>query len=120
MLNFYQSEIYIILLYLTYFYFIKLINQSGCFTEHVLTRETTLLDNPNIYNTEEGNRLSSGLQPLTTGSVLKICFYFQTRFVILFTLPVILLLSSTKQNILFLNIYYPKFTTKQKIEFECM
>jgi hypothetical protein len=30
-----------------------------------------LLNNPNIYNIEGNNRLSLGLQPLTTGSVLK-------------------------------------------------
>ena len=71
------------------FLLLKLIKQSGCFTENVLTRETTLLDNPIIYKTEEGNRLSPGLQPLTTRSVLKICFYFQTGSVILLTLPVL-------------------------------
>ena len=33
-------------------------------------------NNPvNIYNVEGNNRLSPGLQPLTTGSVLKIPFF---------------------------------------------
>ena len=31
-----------------------------------------LVDNLNIYNVKEDYRLSPGLQPLTTGSVLKI------------------------------------------------
>jgi hypothetical protein len=30
------------------------------------------VNNPNIYNVEEDNRLSPGLQSMTTGSVLKI------------------------------------------------
>ena len=32
------------------------------------------VDNPNIYNVEEDNKLSPGLQPLITGSVLKMLF----------------------------------------------
>ena len=35
-------------------------------------------DNPSIYVVEGGNRLSHSLQPLTTGSVLKICLFFCT------------------------------------------
>ena len=35
-----------------------------------------LVDNPNIYNVEGDNKLSPSLQPLTTGSVLKICVVF--------------------------------------------
>jgi len=35
-----------------------------------------LVNNPNIYNVEGDNRLSPGLQPLTTGSMLKIRFFF--------------------------------------------
>jgi hypothetical protein len=34
------------------------------------------VNNPNIYNVEGDNRLSPGLQSLTTGSVLKILFFF--------------------------------------------
>ena len=34
------------------------------------------MDNPNIYNVEGNNTLSPGLQPLTTGSVLKIPDFF--------------------------------------------
>ena len=41
-----------------------------------------------------------GLQPLTDGSVLKILlFFFQSGSVIVFSIPEIILLSSTKQNI---------------------
>ena len=32
--------------------------------------------NPNIYNVERDKRLSPGLQPMTTGSVLQIRFCF--------------------------------------------
>ena len=37
------------------------------------------VNNPNIYNVDGDNRLSPGLQPLTSGSVLKIrliCVFF--------------------------------------------
>ena len=37
------------------------------------------VNNPIIYNVEGDNKLSPGLQPLTTGSVLKILF-FPVRF----------------------------------------
>jgi len=58
-----------------------------------------LVDNPNIYNVEGDNRLSSGLLTLTTGSVLKILF-FQSGSILVFYIQVIILLSSAKQNIL--------------------
>ena len=38
------------------------------------------VDNPNMYNIEGDNRLLPGLQPLTTGSVLKILFFFSFQF----------------------------------------
>jgi hypothetical protein len=38
------------------------------------------VNNPNIYNVQGENRLSPGLQPLTTGSVFNILFFsFQFR-----------------------------------------
>ena len=45
------------------------------------------VNNPNIHNVEETNGLSTmfGLQPLTTGSVLKILF--PVRFAIVFSIP---------------------------------
>jgi len=72
------------------------------------------VNNPIIYNVEEDNglspglqqvvtpvnsRLQSGLQPLITGSVLKILFFCQFGSVIVFTISKIILFSSTKQNI---------------------
>ncbi len=36
--------------------------------------ENNPVNNTNIYNVEGDNRLSPGLQFLTNGSVLKICF----------------------------------------------
>ena len=57
------------------------------------------MDNPNIYNVEGYYRLSPGLQPLATGSMLKIRIYFQSDSFIAFSTPEIILLSSTKQNI---------------------
>ena len=56
----------------------------NCFTKNLLTRETTIVKKPNIYHVAEDNRLSPGLQ----------LFFF--RFVIVFTLPEIILLSTTK------------------------
>ena len=53
------------------------------------------VDNPNIYNVEGDYRLSPSLQPLTTGSVLKIRF-FLIRFRNFFFIPEIILLSSAK------------------------
>ena len=38
-----------------------------------------LVENPNIHNVEGDNMLSPDLQPLTTESVFKICF-FTVRF----------------------------------------
>jgi hypothetical protein len=46
--------------------------------------------NPNIYDIEGDNRLSPGLQPMTTVSVLKTVFFLK---------PEIIFSSSTKQNI---------------------
>ena len=46
--------------------------------------------NPNIYDIEGDNRLSPGLQPMTTVSVLKTGFFLK---------PEIIFSSSTKQNI---------------------
>jgi len=48
--------------------------------------------------------LSPGLQPLTTGIVLKILFFFQSSSVIVFSVPEIILLSFAKQNIQVINI----------------
>jgi hypothetical protein len=62
------------------------------------------VDNPSIYNFEGDNRLSPSLQPLTTGIVLKILFFFQSSSVIVFSVPEINLLSSAKQNIQVINI----------------
>jgi hypothetical protein len=67
--------------------------EDGCFP-----RELHPVNNPNIYNVEGENRLSPGLQPLTTGSVFNILF-FHSGSVILFTIVETILLSSTKQNI---------------------
>jgi hypothetical protein len=39
-----------------------------------------LVENPKIYNVEGDNRLLFGLQTLTTGSVLKILFFFSVQF----------------------------------------
>jgi hypothetical protein len=36
-------------------YYIKLISQFGCFPEKLLTRETTVTDNPDIYHVEGDN-----------------------------------------------------------------
>ena len=44
-----------------------------------------LADNPYIYNVEEDDRLSPGLQSLTTRSVSKILFFFQSSATILFS-----------------------------------
>lgn len=56
------------------------------------------VNNTNKYHVDENNRLSTGLQPLITGSVLKIRF-FQFRSIIVFSIPEIILLSSARQNI---------------------
>ena len=46
-----------------------------------------------IINVEGDSRLSPCLQPLTTGIVLKICGFFQSGSVIVFSIPEIILLS---------------------------
>jgi len=61
------------------------------------------MNNPNIYNVEEDNRLSPGLQPLTTESELKI--FFSPDMQMYFIIQEIILLSSTKQNSQVLNIF---------------
>jgi len=61
------------------------------------------VNNPSIYNVEEDNRLLPSLQPLTTGSVLKILFV-QSGSVIGFSIPEIILLSFVKQNIQVIGI----------------
>ena len=48
------------------------------FYEKFLTRETTLCS-PNINDIDRDYKVSPGLQPLTTGSVLKICGVFSVR-----------------------------------------
>ena len=55
------------------------------------------------YNAEGNNRFLPGLQPLTTESVEKEIF-FQYGSIIVFSIPVIILLSSAKQNIQVMNI----------------
>ena len=55
------------------------------------------------YNAEGNNRFLPGLQPLTTESVEKEIF-FQYGSIIVFSMPVIILLSSAKQNIQVMNI----------------
>lgn len=62
-----------------------------------------MVDNPYIYNVERDHRLSSNLQLMTSGSVLKFLF-FQSGSVIVFSIPEIILLSS-KQNVQVLNIF---------------
>ena len=57
------------------------------FTEKLLTRETI-----------------GCLQPLTTGKVLKICGFFQSGSVIVFSILEIILLSTIKQTSEVLNI----------------
>ena len=61
------------------------------------------VNNPIIYNVEGDNKLSPGLQPLTTGSVLKMRF-FQSGTVIVLSMHDIIVLSSAKQNIQVINI----------------
>jgi hypothetical protein len=61
------------------------------------------VNNPIIYNVEGDNKLSPGLQPLTTGSVLKILF-FPVRFRNCIFFAEIIFLSSAKQNIQVINI----------------
>jgi len=58
------------------------------------------VDNPNIYNVEGDNRLSPGLQPLKTGSALKISgfLFLLVWFHNCICYAEIILLSSTKQN----------------------
>ena len=58
---------------------------------------------PSILNVEEDNSLSPGLQSPTTGSVWKIPL-FQSDSVIVFSIPEIILLFSTKQSIRVYNI----------------
>jgi hypothetical protein len=53
------------------------------------------VDNSNIYNAQEDNKLSPGLQPLTTWSALKICFILVR---LCNGIPEIILLSYTKEN----------------------
>jgi hypothetical protein len=60
-------------------------------------------DNPNINNVDGENSLLTDLQPLTTGSVLKILI-FPVRFGKV-SIPKLILLSSAKQNIQVINIY---------------
>jgi hypothetical protein len=63
---------------------VKVTREFGCFTDNLLTRETTRWTN----------------LTLTTGNGLKICFLsVRFRNCISFTIPEIILLSSTKQNI---------------------
>ena len=55
-----------------------------------------LVDNPNIYNVEEDNKLSPGLQPLTTDSVFKIYFLQSGSVIVYFILENILLSTTVK------------------------
>jgi len=61
------------------------------------------VNNQKIYNVEGNNRLLPGLQPLTTESVLNRRFFFQYGSIVVFSIPVIILLSA-KQNIQVINI----------------
>ena len=45
------------------------------FYEKFADEGNNLVDNPNIYNVERENKLSAGLQPMTTESVFKIRFF---------------------------------------------
>jgi len=62
------------------------------------------VNNQKIYNVEGKNRMLSGLQPLATESVLNRRFFFQYRSIVVFSIPVIILVSSAKQNIQVINI----------------
>lgn len=75
-------------------YYLKVIRQVWCFTE-IYWRGRKSGAHPNIYHAEEDNRLSTGLHPLTTGSALKIRCCLSGS-IIVFTLPEIILLSTTK------------------------
>ena len=58
------------------------------------------VNNTNIYNIERDNRLSPGLQPLTTESMLKILFFFTPVPQMYFLKQeIIFLLSSTEQKV---------------------
>ena len=61
------------------------------------------MNNQKIYNVEGNNRLLPGLQPLTTESVEQANF-FQYGSIIVFSIPVIILVSSAKQNVQVINI----------------
>jgi hypothetical protein len=58
-----------------------------------------ILDNPSIFS------LSPDLQPLRTKSDLKICGFYLPGSVIVFSIPEIIYLSTTKQNSQVLNIF---------------
>ena len=49
------------------------------------------MDNPNIYNIKGDNRLSLGLQPLTTRNAIIIRVFFQSGSVIVFTVSEIII-----------------------------
>ena len=58
------------------------------------------MDNPNIYNIKGDNRLSLGLQPLTTRNAIIIRGFFQSGSVIVFTVSEIIIF------IFFLYIFF--------------
>ena len=65
------SSVQTLLLCLTYFCYIKVIRQFGCFTENISDEGNNTIDNPNIYDVDGDNRLSHCLQLLTTRGVLE-------------------------------------------------
>jgi hypothetical protein len=57
------------------------------------------VNNTNIYNVEEDNRLLPSLQPLTTGSELKILFFsVQFRSCIFYTVNYLVVYCKTKHS----------------------
>jgi hypothetical protein len=81
------SMVYLLLCYLIFILLYKSSNKTILIFYGKLADEwDNPVDNSNIYNVKEDNRLSPGIQPLTTGSVVNICFLFRN-------------FSSTKQNI---------------------
>jgi hypothetical protein len=75
------------------------------------------MDNTYIYNVEGDNRLSPGLQPLTTGSMLKILFFpVRFRYCIYYTGNYFIVI--TKQNIQNFKHLLSSFGNKQLSTFE--
>ena len=82
--------------------YIIVIRLIWIFYEKIAEEGDNPANNPNICNVTGDNRWSPGVQLLTTGSVLKIGFFFHS--VLAFSIPKNILLSSAKQNIQIIKI----------------